>query len=159
MNEDRNAWVANNAQFASTTPTASQAAQTSHSTTTTSTTTTNNTVGTFGASSTDNLNYSPGKDGPLKILAATDPIIDGDGSDDGVGDNGKTSDGKDPLKDGSKAINNMFGARKATDKTPPKTPPATIADIIKGAKPGRETKGKTTQWIKPGGYLQALKDF
>lgn len=34
-----------------------------------------------------------------------------------------------------------------------------IDDLLKNAKPGKKTKGRTTQHIKVGGYDQALKDF
>ncbi|MGC2310233.1 MAG: hypothetical protein WA432_01270 [Candidatus Babeliaceae bacterium] len=38
-------------------------------------------------------------------------------------------------------------------------PPKTVEDILKGAKQGRKTKGKTKQFEKPGGYKEALEDF
>lgn len=34
-----------------------------------------------------------------------------------------------------------------------------INDILQDAKPGRSTKGHTTQWEKPGGYNDAVNDF
>lgn len=34
-----------------------------------------------------------------------------------------------------------------------------INEVLEGAKPGRTTKGKTTQWVKEGGYDQAVEDF
>ncbi|EJW14603.1 hypothetical protein M5X17_26015 [Paenibacillus alvei] len=34
-----------------------------------------------------------------------------------------------------------------------------VDDILKGASPGRVTKGKATQYGKPGGYKHALDDF
>ena len=35
----------------------------------------------------------------------------------------------------------------------------TVDDIIEGAEPGRVTKGKTTQYEKPGSYEQTSEDF
>jgi len=37
--------------------------------------------------------------------------------------------------------------------------PKTIPDILQGAVPGRDTKGRSVQWVKPGGYRKALEDF
>gem|GEM_PF-6384792 len=34
-----------------------------------------------------------------------------------------------------------------------------VNEILNGAKPGRGTKGKTTQYVKPGSYDQALREF
>ncbi|TDX51134.1 RHS repeat domain-containing protein [Orenia marismortui] len=34
-----------------------------------------------------------------------------------------------------------------------------VDDLLEGAEPGRETKGKTEQWEKPGGLEQAEEDF
>lgn len=34
-----------------------------------------------------------------------------------------------------------------------------LDDILEGAKPGRVTKGKTTQYVKPGSYEQTSNDF
>lgn len=41
--------------------------------------------------------------------------------------------------------------KKVTDKT--------VGDLIKKAKPARETKGRTTQYELPGGFKKALEDF
>ena len=35
----------------------------------------------------------------------------------------------------------------------------TLDDILEDAKPGRVTKGKTTQYVKPGSYEQTSNDF
>lgn len=35
----------------------------------------------------------------------------------------------------------------------------TIDDLLEEAVPGNATKGRTTQWIKHGGYNQALEDY
>ena len=35
----------------------------------------------------------------------------------------------------------------------------TVDDILEGAKPGRSTKGKTTQYEKPGAFDQTFEDF
>jgi hypothetical protein len=34
-----------------------------------------------------------------------------------------------------------------------------VDDVLSGTKPGRVTKGKTTQYISQGSYDQAVKDF
>src|SRR5690606_23683934 len=36
---------------------------------------------------------------------------------------------------------------------------ASVEDILEGAQPGNETNGRTTQYIKPGGFSQANEDF